>query len=218
MINTRTIIFFDFETGGKNASTTQPLELAAVAINPRKLEVIKDSLFHSYIKPWDEKTLLKKGMDKIEEEALAVNKLTLDMLESSPTEDVVWKSFCSWVYQFNVKKSSWEAPIAAHFNGINFDMKIVERLCSMYDPWDKKRCQQKIFNPITQLDLSHVTFMMNENNPEVDGNSMGAILKHLEAPTDGQHSASWDTLMGAELLCRYLRMIRSWSHRTDFKW
>lgn len=216
MINTRTIIFFDMETGSKNAATTQPLEIAALAINPRKLEIIPNSLFHSYIKPWDEKTRKKKGLDEIQDEALAVNKITPEMWKNSPTEDIVWANFVAWTHQWNLKKSSWEAPIASHFNGINFDMKIVDRLCTMYDPWDKKKQQQKVFNPIIQIDLSHITFMLNENNPEVDGNSMAAVRKWLNLSDAAAHSATGDVEQGADILCRCLRLLRSWSSKTQF--
>ncbi len=216
MINTKTIIFYDFETGSKKARTTQPLELAAVAINPRKLEVIPDSLFHSLIKPWPEDIRIAKGLDPIEDEALAVNHIELKDLEGAPTEDIVWKNFTQYTYQYNPKKSSWDAPIQAHFNGANFDMHITDRLCEMYDPWDKKWNKQKIFNPIEFIDLARITWLMNENN-HVEANNMNAIREWLGIPTEGSHRADKDVLDGAEVLCRMMRLMRSWSLRTEFK-
>lgn len=217
MINTRTYIFYDFETGSKNGPTTQPLELAAVAICPRKLEVIEESLFHSFIKPWPEEVRIAKELDSIEDEALKVNNITLDMLEDSPTEDVVWGNFVEWTYQYNFKKSSWDAPIQAHFNGTNFDVKIVDRLCKMYGPWDKKRGQQKVFNPIESVDLARITYLFNENN-EVEGNSMNAVREWLGLSTEGSHRASTDVLDGARILCRFMKLIRTWAKKTAFQY
>lgn len=218
MINTRTIIYYDFETGSLNPSTTQPLELAALAIDPRKLEVIKGSLFHAKIRPLDDEQATAASLDPVEKTALAVNHLTLEELQDCPTEESVWKSFVDWTYQFNPKKSTWEAPLAAGYNINNFDCKIINRLSEWYDPWDKKKCQQKIFNPIQSIDLKDIMWLINENNPEIEGGSFDAIRKWMGMPTDGAHKANIDVEQGAELLTRMMRMLRSWSSRTTFKW
>lgn len=217
MINTRTFIFFDFETGSKTPKTTQPLELAAVAINPRKLEIIEDNLFHSKIKPLSDEEAIAKGLDPVQKEALDVNKLTIEELQGWPLEQAVWENFVKWTYQWNFKKDSWGAPIAVHFNGTNFDMHIVDRLCRMYDPWDKKKEQQKIFNPIQQIDLKDLIFCFHENNPEIEGNSMAHVRDFHGYSTEGAHRADKDVMDGANTFCDYMKLIRHWSKRTDFK-
>lgn len=217
MINTKPYIFFDFETGSTTPETTQPLELAAVAICPRKLELIPNSLFHSFIKPLSDEDAIKRGLDPVQKSALDVNKIKLEDLEDAPNEKTVWGSFTNWTYQWNIQKDSWNAPIAVHFNGQNFDMKIVSRLCKEYGPYNDKRKEQKIFNPIQQIDLKDICFLVNENNPEIEFNNMNAIREWLGMTTEGSHRADRDVIDGANIYCRFQRFIRHWASKTKFK-
>lgn len=218
MINTRTIIFYDFETGSLNPHKTQPLELAALAIDPRKLEVISGSLFHAKIKPLVDDDAIARELDPVQKTALAVNHITIEELQNCPSEEQVWNSFVDYTYQWNPKKSAWEAPIAAGFNITHFDSKIVQRLCKAYGPFDNKKEQQKVFNPMQAIDLRDIMWLINENSPDIEGNSMDAIRGWMGIPTEGAHSANIDVEQGAELLCKMMRLIRYWSSRTTFKW
>lgn len=205
------------ETGGLNPLRCQPLEIAAVCIDPRKLEVIPNSTFHSKIKPLSDEMAIAAELDIVEKTALAVNHITLEELQECPNEGDVWSSFCDYIYQWNPKKSDWDAPLGAGFNINNFDMKIVNRLCEWYGPWNKKKGQQKLFNPIQTVDLRDIMWLINENNPEIEGNSMDAIRDYLDMPKGLAHTALGDVTQGAELLCRCMKLIRYWSSRTNFK-
>ncbi len=217
MINTRPICFLDFETGSLNPNTTQPLELAAVMIDPRKLEIIPDSLFHAKIKPVDDDIAIAKELDTVQKTALAVNHITLEELQDCPSEEEVWHSFVKYIYQWNPSKNNFNAPLASGFNINNFDMKIVNRLCEWYGPWDKKREQQRLFNPMQIIDLRDITWLINENNPEIERNSFDALRAWLGLSADGSHSAQVDVMQGAELLCRLMKWIRTCAAKTDFK-
>jgi DNA polymerase III epsilon subunit-like protein len=223
------ICLYDFESGSINPRTTQPLELAAVMIDARKLEIIKDSLFCSKIKPLSDEDAVKKGLDPIQKSALAVNNLSLAELDKAPDEKTVWNNFIQYQYRFNIKKDTWNAAISCGFNITNFDKYIVDRLCKTYGPWDDKKQQQKIFNPVQSIDLKDITFLMNENNPEVDRNNFDTIRSWLNLDMDsiahhltddsmrGAHSAAVDVLQGAEVLCKMMKLIRHWSKKTDFR-
>ena len=50
-MNYNKICVFDFETDGTNVDTLNPVQLAAVIVDPRKLELVKGGEFNSFIKP-----------------------------------------------------------------------------------------------------------------------------------------------------------------------
>jgi len=208
--------FYDWETGSLNPKTTQPLELAAVMIDSRKLTIIKDSLFYAKIKPLSDDEAIKKGLEPIQKSALAKNNIKLEDHADSPDEKTVWEDFVEYQYRYNKKKDTWNAAIPAGFNIDNYDKYIVDRMCEWYGPWDKKREQQKIFNPIQSVDLKNITFLFNENNPTVPANNFDAIRAWLNLATAGAHTAKVDVMQGAEVFCKMLKCIRYWAAKTDF--
>ncbi len=217
MINTKTFIFYDIEAGSLNPKTTQPLSLSAVAICPRKLEIIPNTVFNAFIKPWDEKTAIKKGIDLVQKSALDVNKIKLEDLEDCPYEDTVIRNFAEYLYQFNPKKDSWNAPIQVGFNNNGYDFHIINRMCEMYGYWDDKKNRQKLFSPIQSVDLKDICWLLNENNPEIETNSFDAIRQWLGLDNSVAHTSLGDVLQGAEVFCRCQRLIRYWASKTKFK-
>ncbi len=217
MINNRTYIFYDMETGGLNTDRCQILSLSAVAIDPRKLCIIPDSEFNAFIKPLDDDEAIKKGYDPISKSALAVNKIVLADLVECPDEETVFRNFRDYVNQWNVKKDSWNSPLGIGFNNNGFDIKLINRLCQKYGCWDEKRNQQKLFNPVQSLDLKDITWMFNENNPEIENNNFDSVRAWLGLTNDGAHSSIVDVRQGAETFCRFQKLIRYWASKTNFK-
>ena len=59
-MNFRDIIVFDFETGSRNPLTTQPTQIAAIALHGRKLTIQPGGIFNSEIRPIiDDKKAIK---------------------------------------------------------------------------------------------------------------------------------------------------------------
>ena len=52
-MNRRWIIVFDWETDGKDPYSCNPVELAAVPVDPRTLDIKEDRAFKAVIKPDD---------------------------------------------------------------------------------------------------------------------------------------------------------------------
>ena len=52
-MNNRWIMVFDWETDSPNPNTCNPVELAAVPVNPRTLEIKTDQSFRATIRPDD---------------------------------------------------------------------------------------------------------------------------------------------------------------------
>lgn len=129
-MNYQDLIFYDFETTGKNPYTCQPIQLASVIIHGRKLEVHKNSEFSSFIKPiMDEKECLKYGLDPVNDEILQITGIDEKDLEKAPSLKNVWAEFQQYVNKYNPKQNKWGAPIKAGMNIDKYDNIIVDRIC-----------------------------------------------------------------------------------------
>ena len=74
-MNYRDIIVFDFETGSANPHTTQPTQIAAIAIHARKLQLQPGGTFNSEIRPIiDDDEAIKAGVAPLEDEALKITR------------------------------------------------------------------------------------------------------------------------------------------------
>lgn len=128
-MNYQDICVIDFETTGVNPYTCQPIQLAAVMIHGRKLEIHPNSEFCSYIRPiFDEQECKKYGLDPVSQEVLDKTGIKMSDIESAPSLRSVWKQFCEYVNKYNPKKSKWGAPIKAGMNFDRYDSIIIDRI------------------------------------------------------------------------------------------
>jgi len=128
-MNHQDIIVYDFETTGKNPYSCQPIQLGAVAIHGRKLEIHANSKFQSFIKPiWDEQECQKLGLDPFNDEVTKVNGITKEQLENAPSIKEVWEQFEQYVAKYNYRKGRWGAPIKAGMNIDRYDNIIIDRI------------------------------------------------------------------------------------------
>ena len=207
IMNYKDYIVFDFETTSKYPDTTQPVQIAAVAIHGRKLEVIPNSEFQSLIQPiFDEKECAKAGVDPLEDGAVAVHGKTEAMLKKAPSLKSVWANFTDYVNEYNFKKTAWYAPVPVGHNIRGFDLPIVHRICCQepwgYGPKDKEGRRQSLFNPINE-----VNSLSNDN-----------LVRGYMGYSKGEaHDALSDVLMTAELFCRTQKMFRRFVHNKQFK-
>jgi DNA polymerase III epsilon subunit-like protein len=128
-MNYQDIIVYDFETTGKNPHRCQPIQLGAVAIHGRKLEIHEESGFKSFIQPiWDEKECERLGLDPFNEEVTDVTGITKEDLEGAPSMKVVWTQFQQYVAKYNYRQGRWGAPIKAGQNIHRYDNIIIDRI------------------------------------------------------------------------------------------
>lgn len=222
-MNYRDYVVFDFETSSKHPSTTQPVQIAAVAIHGRKLTIHPNSEFQSLIQPiFDEDECLKLGIDPLEDGAVAVHGKTEAMLKKAPSLKSVWSNFTDYVNEYNFKKTPWYAPIPVGHNIRGFDLPIVHRICCE-DPWnygpkDKDGKKQTLFHPIHMVDTMDLMFCMFENNKEVNSLSNDNLTRGYFGYAKGEaHDAMDDVLMTAELFCKTMRWFRTRSSKTKWK-
>lgn len=215
-----TYIVFDFETGSKNKNSTQPVQIAALAIDGKKLEIIGE--YNSYIKASEDKKYLEKyNLDPVSDEALNVNKVTWDQIRSAPEPKVVWKDFCAFVNKFNYKKSKWTAPIAVGYNILNFDIPIVNRLCGSepykFGPFDDEYKTQSLFNPIYYVDLMHIIYFWFESLSQPKSLSFDSLRTYFGMASEKAHNAVYDTAQCAELFIRFAKLTRNIAKDVKFE-
>lgn len=209
-------IFLDFETGSKNRHKTQPLQLAAVAIDGRKLEI--QETFNSLIKPiMDEQQCAELGLDMLQDEALKKNKLNVDELLNAPSPKEVMSNFAVFVDRYNSKKNDWSRPIMAGFNIYGFDDAIINRLAKEHGYWDEEEQVCNLFNRIHKFDIFHDVFRWFENAYSIKRMNMDAIREMLGMPLEGSHNALKDVQDGAKVMIRFLNLYRKMYPRIKFR-
>lgn len=141
-MNRNDIVFFDFETTGLNPYTCQPIEFACVCIDGRRLEIREESIFSSLIQPiFDEEKCAALNLSPMSLDVEKKTGISIDMLRSAPTIDVVWPQIIQYIKRWNPSGSKWNAPIKAGFNIVNYDNVIVDRLCGGHNAILKKHIE-----------------------------------------------------------------------------
>ena len=142
-MNHRWIIVYDLETDGPDPTTANPVEIAAVPVNPRTLEIKMDDTFEVTVKP--------PGIDKDEYFTTGVQK-TIDWHASTrgcSSEDIVstWKkgksqkvamkNFCSYLQKYHIEKDPmrriyFTEPAYSGYNVDGFDDIIIRNMCDKH--------------------------------------------------------------------------------------
>lgn len=223
-MNYRDYIVYDFETSSANPKMTQPVQIAAVVVHGRKLEIKTGSEFESLMKPiFDEDECKKLNLDPLEDGAVAVHGKTQEILEKAPSAQAVWKNFADYVAEYNYKGTNFTAPISVGYNIKSFDSVIVDRLCCRepykFGPIHAKKDCQDLFNVIHSIDMLDFMFAMFENNKEVNSLSADNLIRGYMGYEDkGQaHDAMSDVIMVAELFCRTMKTMRTTAARRKLK-
>lgn len=215
-MNTNYYIYYDFETGSRNPYKTQPIQVAAVAIDGRTLKIDEKNIFESLMRPVPDENAIELGLDPLQNEALEVNKKTRYELEQAPEKRAVWEKFCDFVDSYNFKKDRWGAPISVGYNIVNFDNIITDRLNREIGRVDKASDRTTLFHPIWTLDLMHMIYNYTENGRELKSYSFDSIREWLGLSKDGAHDAKVDVIQGAKVFVRFLQLSRRVSQKTKF--
>jgi DNA polymerase III epsilon subunit-like protein len=204
----RDYIVFDFETGSRNPQSTQPTQIAAIALDGRNLAL--KGTFNSEIKPiLDDDEAIAAGVDPIEDGALKVTGKNRKDLAKAPALKSVWNKFMKFVDQYNWKGEPFFAPIPVGYNIIGFDMIIVNRLCEQFGSWDDVRKQNKIFSKVYKVDLMDNMFMWTEGDPSIRSISMDNLRERMGLSSDNAHDALQDVKDTANIFIKMLKTHRA---------
>ena len=199
---------FDFETGGRNPLKCQPTQIAAIALDGRNFKV--KGKFNSEMRPiLDDNKAIEAGVDPVEDEALNITHKTREGLAKATLPKGVWKKFCTFVNKYNWKGTPFFAPIPAGYNIIGFDMKIVDRLCKQYGPWDEKRQTQKLFHQIYKIDVMDDVWLWTEGDPNVKHINMDSLRERMGLSSDNAHDALQDVKDTANIFIKLQKSRRA---------
>jgi DNA polymerase III epsilon subunit-like protein len=224
MINYNKICVFDFETDGSNPEVCSPVQIAAVMVDPIKLEIIPNSEFNTNFKP----EVLEQNNEYIYETDIldfhakvrgcAKDKI-LDEWKKYPKQELSWKMFVSYLDKYHTrasKKSQFSAPIAAGYNIYRFDLPIINRLSVKHGNTNKEN-KSDIFFPRDVVDVMNLVFYWFEHNNDLKSYTLDNIRDYLGIDKEGAHDAIKDVKDTADILIRFLKLHRSLSNKIKFK-
>lgn len=152
-MNYKDLCVYDFETTSANPFRCQPIQLAAVVVDMRKLEIRENSLFSTYIKPeFDPEKCAKFGFDEFSDEITKITGIVKSDIENAPSLELVWTQFRAYLEKFNPSKSKWKSLIKSGHNVINYDNIIVDRICGGHLRPAKKQLDYMTKNGILEAD------------------------------------------------------------------
>lgn len=225
MANTQKICVFDLETDGSNPDICSPVQIAAVIVDPVRLEIIKDSEFNISLKP----SALEEKPDYAYEDSdvldfhAKVRGSTKDSIlndwKAFQKQEQGWKMFVSYLDMYHTrseKKSCFTAPIAAGYNINRFDLRIIDNLSKKYKNLNKEG-RSSLFYPRDVIDLMNVVFYWFEGNSELKNYTLDNLRDYLGLSKEGAHDALKDVRDTAELLIRFMKLFRNTAKKVKFK-
>ena len=200
MRNENIYIVLDYETGGIDPRDCPPIQLAGIAIDPRKLEPIPGGEFCSMMHPGD--------MSKVKDQALSVNKKTRAQIEAAPPARVVFDQFVDWCRGFNPRgRSPFTAPIAVGKNIRNFDWIILCRQCKEGGHLDKMG-RPNFLHTRTMLDLEDELLGWLDGVDDLADLRMDTLREYFGLSTEQAHDALTDVRQTALFLTEFLKLKR----------
>ena len=221
---TKKICVFDFETDGSDPKTCSPVQLAALMVDPIKLEIIPKSEFEIKFKPekLEKDTDYEYKTDILDFHARVRNTTASEILaewKEYPKQENSWNQFVLYLEKYHCrtsKKSCFSAPIACGYNINRFDLPIVDRLSKKYKNVNKEK-RTNLFHPRDVIDLMNLVFYWFEDNKDVKSYSLDNMRDYLGLSKEGAHDALKDVEDCAKMVIRFLRLHRNLAAKITFK-
>jgi DNA polymerase III epsilon subunit-like protein len=186
MINYNKICVFDFETDGSNPKECSPVQIAALIIDPIKLEIVPNSEFNIFFKP---ETLAANENYEYTTDILDFHAKVkgcskddvLSQWKNYPSQEQSWKMFINYLdmhHSRSSKKSQFSAPIAAGYNINRFDLNIIERLSIKYGNLNKEN-RTDIFYPRDVIDVMNLIFYWFEHNNDLKSYTLDSLRDYF---------------------------------------
>lgn len=226
LIKNRKICVFDMETDGSDPSVCSPVQIAAVMIDPIKLEIIENSEFNINLKP-DKIAESKENDPYTDSDILEWHGKVLGISPEKvlanwhkyPEQSQSWGCFVQYLENYHTrssKKSFFSAPIAAGYNIFRFDLKIVERLSKKYGNVNKEGGTD-LFYPRDTVDIMNLLFYWFEGSSDLDSLTLDNVRKYFGISGENAHDALKDVKDTADILIRFLRLHRNLFKKVKFR-
>jgi hypothetical protein len=202
-------VVFDFETYGLDEVSSEAIQVAGKAYDPRTLEPVPVSAggeFCSMMRPLYPERLDTPGAKK----ALEVNKKTVEECLAAPDQKLVWNEFVAWVNKWNVTRNKFGAPLACGKNIRNFDLKFARVLNELHCKGDKTL----LFYEREQRDLEDLIGTWFEDDQELPDMKMDTLRTYFGLSSEGAHDALVDVRQTGVLIMGFIRAQRELRRRT----
>lgn len=224
MINYNKICVFDFETDGSDPKNCSPVQIAAVIVDPIKLEIIPNSEFNINFKPEvleqnDDYVYTTDILDFHAKVKGCAKEDVLNEWKNYPKQQQSWNMFVNYLDKYHSrssKKSQFSAPIAAGYNINRFDLKIIDRLSQKYNNVNKENTSD-IFYPRDIIDVMNLVFYWFEHNPDLKSYSMDNLREYFGIDKEGAHDAIKDVKDTADIMIRFMKLHRNVASKVKFK-
>ncbi len=220
-MNHKYIIVFDYETDSPDPTSCNPVEIAAVAIHPRTLEIKEDDAFKAVIKPPDinkDEYFTDARQKTIDWHANTRGCSSAEIIagwKKGKSEKMVWKNFCAYLNKYKIEKDPsrkiyYTEPVPAGYNIDGFDLPICKRLQATHKtPWPFAK---------NSMDLYSLMYYWFEDMPEPMNLKMDTLKEFFGLKSHGQaHEAFSDVMDTAKILVRFLKFARKQSSVNKFK-
>ena len=225
MANNQKICVFDLETDGKDPSVCSPVQIAAIMVDPVKLEIISDSEFNINLKPAaldQNASYAYEDSDVLDFHAKVRGCAKDDILESwksYPKQEAGWKMFTSYLEMYHLRsdrKSCFTAPIAAGYNINRFDLPIIQKLSVKYKNVNKEG-NSSLFYHRDVIDVMNLIFYWFEASKDLKSYSLDNLRDYLGISKEGAHDALKDVKDSAEIMIRFLKLHRKLGAKVKFR-
>jgi DNA polymerase III epsilon subunit-like protein len=218
MINKNYYCVIDLETIGANPYECDVIQIGAVIVDPRKLEIVPGSEFNCRVKPEQ----YAAGSEEYRRAHASDIQFHMGVFKETEDEfckrlDIgvplkeAWTSLVNYTKNWYVPggpKSTRSAPIMVGYNIYNFDKVILDRIATQFKNVDKQG-RQNVFNQLFSIDLIHTVFMWNESLHLFENYKLDTLRKYLDINSEGiAHEALKDCYDEATLLIKYLNLHR----------
>ena len=219
-MNKNFYLVFDFETDSVDPLTCNAVELAAIPVEPRTLEMLTDESFSVSIKPEgidDEAYFTKERLETIKWHAKCRNTTPEQIIENwkaGLNPKTAWENFVQYCKQYNIKRTRneyWVEPIPVGFNIVNFDLIIAARMNEQFKT-------KFPFSSVKKVDIMDLLFVWFENLGEPSRIKMDVLRPFFSLSSEGTaHEALSDVIDEAKIFIKFLKFHRKQSSIKKFK-
>lgn len=200
-------IVFDFETDSKNCQEANIIQIGAVGIDLRNLEIDDATELNIMVCPDDvnRQDYYETHAGTINWHAERLNKNPQDFIEGLKTgmkEKDAWTEFLNYCKDLSPGQSYNQMPIAAGHNIRGFDLPICERYKDKYNtryPFMKR-------DVLDSMELMAPWLMFASKAPK--NLKLGTLCEFFELEADGLHDALFDVRQTAKIVQRFLKFYQ----------
>ena len=209
------IMVFDFETDGPNPEICQPVQVAALVLDPRNLSIVPGSEFNSFMRPEgidNEDYLNPTTIKTIEWHAKNRQCSTDDILDAwreYPSQKIVWEQFYEYCMRYNPNRNLSTAPIPCGANIEAFDLVIVDRLNEKYN-------KGTMFWRRDTIDIQHVAWLWLAWIDGPKNIKMDTLKDYFGLENEERHDALADVKEEAWFAQKFLGLHQNMSPRVDY--